>query len=235
MQRHAKVLAIIRDEGWAWPVANSPYLLTLKNSIPNSLCPFPNQADSVIWTPASGVFTTSFSWHTLRLSRPRFDWCRLVWFSSMVPKTSFFLWLAVRERLGTQDRLRHPIPDILCLLCSVVQENHDHLFFGCPSTFQIWSSVCDHGGFLVSRLPWRDLITWASAEWAGSSLAKLICWLCLTSKVYFIWSESNRRFHNSGYARLEEVVVGVVSMVRGKLSTLRGIEDVLENRLLQER
>ena len=136
MQRHAKVLAIIRDEGWAWPVANSPYLLTLKNSIPNSLCPFPNQANSVIWTPASGVFTTSSAWHTLRLSRPRVDWCRLVWFSGMVPKTSFFLWLAVRERLGTQDRLRHPIPDILCLLCSVVQENHDHLSLDAPLLFK---------------------------------------------------------------------------------------------------
>ena len=51
LPRHARVSSIIRNGEWMWPVVNSPDLLILKESIPNSLRPCCEQKDKLIWIP----------------------------------------------------------------------------------------------------------------------------------------------------------------------------------------
>lgn len=41
-----------------------------------------------------------------RNSYPTVSWKDLVWFSNAIPKHSFILWLAIRNRLLTQDRVQ---------------------------------------------------------------------------------------------------------------------------------
>ena len=48
LSRQARVASIISNGQWAWPIANSPDLLVLKQAIPNSWVPHPSQQDEVI-------------------------------------------------------------------------------------------------------------------------------------------------------------------------------------------
>ena len=106
LPRHSMVASIIVDGQWRWPIANSPDLLTLKQAIPSTMVPQPSLSDEVVWSPAgSGKFSTKSAWQALRIRHGRVNWYKLIWFPLAIPKCGFILWLAIRERLGTQDRL----------------------------------------------------------------------------------------------------------------------------------
>ena len=57
--REARVSTIIQNGNWAWPVANSPDLLILKQSIPAALSPRCDHDDSICWRATSSGFSTS--------------------------------------------------------------------------------------------------------------------------------------------------------------------------------
>ncbi|KAL2904352.1 Structure-specific endonuclease subunit slx4 [Bienertia sinuspersici] len=63
----------------------------------------------------------------------RQHWSKVVWCRSSLPKHQFTMWLGVRGRLLTRDRIiRLGFADITtCCFCSEI-ETHSHLFFSCP-------------------------------------------------------------------------------------------------------
>ena len=128
LPRTARVSAIVRDSRWHWPLANSPELITLKEATLGIPPPDSNRKDQIIWSPSSSkTYTTA--WNHLRESRSKVIWYNLIWFSGHLPKAAFFLWLAVKKKLGTQDRIHNQVPGILYLLYGSQLETHDHLFF----------------------------------------------------------------------------------------------------------
>ena len=52
----------------------------------------------------------------------------------------FFLWLAINQKLNTQDKVAvwNKVDDLKCPLCSSVMDNHNHLFFDCDYSFKVW-------------------------------------------------------------------------------------------------
>ena len=136
LARQTRVATIISDGQWVWPIANSPNLLILKQAIPNSMVPQPSISDMVIWSPSgSGKFTTKTAWHALRVRHSLVTWDKLIWFHYAIPT------LAIRERLGTLDRLYTISTNGTYLLCNNQAETHDHLFFKCAFTKEIWGAL----------------------------------------------------------------------------------------------
>ena len=132
LRRDAKVSSIIRAGSWAWLVENSTGLITLKKSIPTQIIPHPDKEDCIVWTMhLGGYFSISSAWKAFRVHRPLVEWASIVWFSGSLPKASFILWLAIRGRLSTQDRLFNISPAACCSLCGDNLEDHNHLFFTC--------------------------------------------------------------------------------------------------------
>ena len=119
----------------------------------------------------------------------------IVWFLGNIHKASFILWLAVKEKLGTHDRLQNLPSGTRCLLCNSQMESHDHLFFGCQYTQQTWSQISRKGDFITPHIPWRNLVSWLSQNWKGKSLRENSFKLCLSVIIYHLWRERNRRFH----------------------------------------
>ncbi|XP_013617871.1 PREDICTED: uncharacterized protein LOC106324453 [Brassica oleracea var. oleracea] len=58
-----------------------------------------------------------------------------------VPRFSFILWLAVKNRLSTGDRMRVWGIQQGCVLCGERDETRDHLFFACPYSFTVWDKL----------------------------------------------------------------------------------------------
>ena len=169
LPRDARVATIIRDGQWHWPVANSIELLTLKEAIPQSMIPNLSRRDNIRWTPSStGAFSVKSSWIAIRFHRPQVHWHKLVWYPQNIPRASFILWLAIRQRLGTQDRLPN-ISNPSCLFCGTQMDNHDHLFL------------------LVQYLGKFGLIYYPNAKLIGS--------LFHGPTPFTIWPPNGRRIH----------------------------------------
>lgn len=67
-----------------------------------------HRKDKILWRSCNGKktrFKSSTVWNDFRVAHPRVEWCNIVWFSNSIPKHSFILWLAVRGKLLTQDRM----------------------------------------------------------------------------------------------------------------------------------
>ena len=106
--------------------------------------PSPSVEDRWVWVPGShdSFFITS-AWETIRPHSSRVGWSGLLWGGGNIPKHSFCAWLAIRDRLGTRDRLSRwdrSIP-LSRLLCGGNYESRDHLFFSCHFGWEVWSRI----------------------------------------------------------------------------------------------
>nr|ACF87105.1 unknown [Zea mays] len=98
-------------------------------------------------------------------------WKRL-WKSWAPPKCKFFLWLAIRNKCWTSDRLEmrgldHPVS---CLFCDQEQETIQHILCSCVFARQFWHSILF--GLNVGNLsPSRDEISFA--DWWRKTSKKI--------------------------------------------------------------
>ena len=224
LPRNATVATIINGNRWQWPAVNSTELLVLKEAtLQLSFTPCGTQ-DKIHWLPTTlGLFTIRTAWEHIRQSKAPVPWKHIVWFSGNLPKASFILWLAVKRRLGTQDRL-HPLqPGTTCLMCNLQLETHDHLFFECPYSQQLWHTISLRGTFFTPSIPWGQLIPWLSSNWKGNSLQMKTNLLFLSITVYHLWRERNNRFHVHTSTSVQDLGSLIVQDVRLKLSTYWGV------------
>lgn len=66
-------------------------------------------SDVVVWRHSKDTYKTFFSsartWDQIRVKKATVFWSKNVWFSHTVPRFSFIVWLAVKNRLSIGDRM----------------------------------------------------------------------------------------------------------------------------------
>lgn len=75
---------------------------------------------------------------------------KVVQYKHSIPRWSIIQWMALLGRLATKDRLHKwgGLTSDQCVLCFAAEETHDHLFFQCPFSTQLWRSIQrGHGAF----------------------------------------------------------------------------------------
>ena len=137
---NAKLSSVILDKALNWSYVRCDDLVTI-------LCNLSwiaiGECDKAVWIPSkSGTFCASSAWDQIRLRRLTIDWWKIVW-SKGIPRHAFITWLALRDRLSTNERIVSwgISCDILCVLCRTSIENGDHIFFECPFFQRIWSII----------------------------------------------------------------------------------------------
>jgi hypothetical protein len=118
------------------------------------------------------------------------------------PKTKHHAWLALQNRLWTDDRLqKRGWPNyVLCPFCKQTTESTDHLFVNCRFTVRIWEHIKEwlglHG---ISPRQWAGLNIkewWSLLAEGATPHRKALASLTLLT-VLEIWNEHNTRvFHN---------------------------------------
>lgn len=139
-------------------------------------------------------FSASATWELIRTRRPTVPWSKLVWFAQGVPRYTFITWLAVRDRLSTDSKMRAWGQVQCCLLCGEPDKTHDHLFFSCPCTYTLWLQVI---GSLLQPGPspdWNEILARIMADSVGL-LASILLRLAFQLSIYYIWKERNGRRH----------------------------------------
>ncbi|GJR14466.1 RNA-directed DNA polymerase, eukaryota, reverse transcriptase zinc-binding domain protein [Tanacetum coccineum] len=137
--------------------------------------------------------------NSLRLRADVIDWYHVVWFPHCIPRHAIHLWLVIKEKLKTQDRLRQwdvgPSIDLnllKCPLCDMVTDSHSHLFFECSFASQVWFQV--RVSTSMSSIPPRfvDVLAFLIQS-KGSSVSNVISRLVLAAMTYCLWNERNSR------------------------------------------
>lgn len=123
------------------------------------------EEDITLWKQVEDKYAKQFStkktWLHMRQSQLEYYWSKGVWFPHSTPKYSFLVWVAMKNRLQTCDRMHqwNNTIDVTCVLCKEAQETCQHLFFGCQYSGEIWKEMV--GGILKGDFTtdWGELIS----------------------------------------------------------------------------
>ncbi|GJW91199.1 hypothetical protein Tco_0168752 [Tanacetum coccineum] len=222
----SKVVDIIFDGTLSWPQelgSKYPNLLSIQSPRVSY-----GVHDKLEWRFRSGSikpFTVNSVWHSIRPRGVKVVWADVVWFSKCIPKYAFNLWLVIKGKLKTQDKLRSwDVSNSLttkCSLCDSQPDSHEHLFFDCSFSRQVWCHMRDVAG--MSHVPpsleliLDYIIPIAKRRASRSVISKLI----LASSTYFIWQERNEHLFKSHKRTVAQVIECIMSAVRLKLVSCR--------------
>nr|XP_043627984.1 uncharacterized protein LOC122599522 [Erigeron canadensis] len=225
----AKVADICRNGEWVWPNAwYVKYPSLMNEHVPHL---DQNKNDEVIWIDNAKVeqpYTTTIAWNSIRCNEQKVAWMDFVWSPHNIPRHSFHLWLIMRRKLLTQDRIikwasarRNNMNMMCCALCKANYDSHNHLLFESPFSTQVWLKVRDMGG-LQHLPPLLDVIMdWMNLRAKSRLIANVVGRLLVASTAYFLWQERNNRMFND-QARPPDLFCEVItSTVRLKLMTFK--------------
>ena len=130
----------------------------------------------------------------------------------------------MRRRLRTQDRLRPNDPSIgtlLCPLCNTQPDSHDHLFFECVYSFQVWDSLKVFAGLTDIPSSLENVVHHLAPMASSRSVRSVVSKLLLAATSYFIWQERNNRIFKQQRRSESQVIDVIKATVRLKLLTCR--------------
>ncbi|KAJ6287991.1 hypothetical protein OIU78_026695 [Salix suchowensis] len=177
---------------------------------------------------ASGVCTIQSAWEQARVRRPQNGGMKLIWHKWHIPRHSFVLWLASRGRLRTMDRLHNQqLPQAPCMLCHSHVEDHNHLFFRCSYSAEVWDLICHKANIQWPSISWG--LAWDRAvQNQATSQHSRILGMVLAATIYHLWQERNRRMHNQHYGSPKKMVEEIIAQMRTRLATFSERGELME-------
>ncbi|XP_074289275.1 uncharacterized protein LOC141614429 [Silene latifolia] len=167
-----------------------------------------------------GQYTIKQGYNFIRPDIEKVRWAALVTVRWMLPRHRFCMWLIAQERLLTQDRLKKMqiIPDNLCFLCGLGEEDHEHLFFRCEYSRKCRDLVHRWCPFQV---PAEHCCDWW-VKWRSRCLArKKVIAVVLAALMNNIWWCRNKCRVDMILFRPESLVRQIHNEVRLRLNSIR--------------
>ncbi|GJX42038.1 putative RNA-directed DNA polymerase, eukaryota, reverse transcriptase zinc-binding domain protein [Tanacetum coccineum] len=231
---------LISDGVWRWPLdwlSRFPFLAQLH--VPVLL---DDMDDVILWRDRDGVlrpFSVACVWDTIRSRADMVYWYNVVWFSHCIPRHAIHMWLVIQQKLKTQDRLRQwdvgPSIDLnllKCPLCDLVPDSHDHLFFECSFSSQVWSKVRVLCGMDAIPPHLSDVVAFIVPLSKGKTVVSIISRIVVAATSYYIWLERNGRLFKKKTSTPGQIVDVIFSTVRLKLVTFKFKKMSTKSRLL---
>ena len=178
---------------------------------------------STVLQQIQGEFKVHLAWRIIREKNPKVYWHRLIWYTKYVPKHSLIAWMVILNKLPTKEKLVNwglHLQDDLCPLCQLSQESRNHLFFCCPFTKEVWSRVLALNGIHRTPQDWDTELRWCVSNFKGNSFLALLCRLCWSSTLYFIWHERNRRVHGESPQNPSQVLLQIARVIQNRSYTV---------------
>ncbi|GJZ37317.1 RNA-directed DNA polymerase, eukaryota, reverse transcriptase zinc-binding domain protein [Tanacetum coccineum] len=221
---NAKVADLICENNWIWPIEWSE-LFSEVIDVPVPVLSS-DSVDKALWFNKKNEevqFSVKEAWKVLRIDGPEVMWHKHVWFSQCIPRHAFILWMALKGRLKTQDRISRWIgaDNMVCPFCKSCKDSHSHLFFQCGFAQGVWDRLK-----LMCRLEdlsyvWAEIVSGISVRKANNTLWSIIQRLVFGAAVYFIWQERNFRLFRSVERPADKVFDIIVDTVRLRLLGLK--------------
>ncbi|XP_022014997.1 uncharacterized protein LOC110914516 [Helianthus annuus] len=210
---------------WRWPQAwldLFPVLISIQTPqlVGDAL-------DRLAWKNLDGKFIDFESaqvWNTIRTRDTQVTWANMVWFSQCVPRHSFHMWLVLRNKLKTQDRLAvweagsaTNLNLMCCPLCKHDRDSRNYLFFQCAFANQVWTNVKCTVNLESVDNTWQSLMVWVDQHSNSKKTDAIVCKLVVAVATYYIWQERNSRLFSSNQLTVVQVAEKIKSVVRLQL------------------
>nr|XP_043619787.1 uncharacterized protein LOC122591591 [Erigeron canadensis] len=183
---------------WKWPIAWYDLFPVLINLPPPTINVYKD--DTLVSRDISGNennFSSLIVWETIRWRQDEVSWVHLVWFAHSIPGHAFHLWLIMRRKLKTHDRLKQwdvggpvNLNLLCCSLCYRGPDSHEH-FFECLYSEQVWNMFKPLACMDNVSCRWNDIIEWMKPYARSISAKRIIGKITLAAVAYFIWQERN--------------------------------------------
>lgn len=131
----ASISSTLLDSGtWKW-IASSKDVALQHLEIDLSV-----ETNDQIWRWDGASFcTAAVIRSSLRANQPVYPLYKLIWSPIGAPKMSVCTIRALHNRLPTADRIYDT--QVNCYLCNTEPETIQHIYFKCPYSYHIWSSI----------------------------------------------------------------------------------------------
>ncbi|GJX97140.1 RNA-directed DNA polymerase, eukaryota, reverse transcriptase zinc-binding domain protein [Tanacetum coccineum] len=214
------VADLIDTNGWQWP-AKWKEKYRFLNNIP--IPQLTSNPDTSVWISndgKEGKFSTNRMWKDVRRMNNKVEWNDIVWHSNCIPRHNFVLWMAIQNKICTQDKLAkwYPNNTYCCSLCKKEGDTHDHLFLNCDYAMELWEKVKDKAKMCGFATNWKDIVIEISKWKSKRSVWGTIRKLCFAAAVYYLWQERNRRTFSN--------------VERSSAELLKILEEEVRNRML---
>ncbi|XP_022007435.1 uncharacterized protein LOC110906640 [Helianthus annuus] len=235
------VANIYSNGSWAWPLAWRDLFPVLIQLDQVQLTPM--KQDRLLWRDGSEVmeFSSSCVWHSFRHTAPEVNWCRIVWFAQSIPRHGFLMWLVLKGKLLTQDKIlkwdlsrRKNMNMMCCMLCYQNYDSHPHLFFECKYSAQVWYTIRNKVNMGDVSPKWQEIVEWLLARARSKSARNYIAKILVAAAVYFIWQERNTRTFMNQLRPPEKLSEIILNTVRYKLMGAKLRDTSSVRRLLEE-
>ncbi|KAL4309116.1 hypothetical protein GQ457_01G028970 [Hibiscus cannabinus] len=136
-----------------------------------------------------------------------------------VPKHAIIAWMAVLDRLLTNDRLVRMGMEVVdkCWLCGGHSETRNHNFSECGFSRGIWRAILRLCCVTREVTDWDGELGWAVRMLNGKSLIVIILKLAWSAFVYSMWLERNARLFRGRNKSVDKLIFSVKEIVRIKL------------------
>lgn len=223
--RNARVGDAVRNSSWSIRGQRNRFFHDLYDRIQAQRVPLDTLgSDTVLWKHGDDDYKPCFSsaktWNQIRTRKDTVLWSKGVWFSQAVPRFSFIVWLAVRNRLSTGDRMREWGIQQGCVLCGERDETRDHIFFACPYYFTVWDKLTNRLSGARTDPDWMTTLQFVS----GNSLPimdRILLRMVFQTTIYHLWKERNERRHHKGFRTVEQTVRLIDKAIRNRITSLR--------------
>lgn len=182
--------------------------------------------DHSLWRLKEDSFKSKFSskhtWHQIREINLTCEWYKGVWFPFSTPRYSFLTWLAFHDRLATGDKLRNwdAGARISCVFCGESLETRDHLFFSCPYSSQVWSSLTRgilHNHYTTSLCLDSSHLVYTFQPKLHTFTLRYVFQISIHS----LWREHNGRRHGNSPIPSTKLVRIIDKNIRNRFNTVR--------------
>ncbi|GKB53018.1 RNA-directed DNA polymerase, eukaryota, reverse transcriptase zinc-binding domain protein, partial [Tanacetum coccineum] len=189
----------IWPEGW---IDKFPSLQNLQNVRLDA-----QTKDIIKWRKKDGSlcnFSVNHTYRELLRNDDDAEWWKIIWFSLNIPKHAFIVWLAVQNKLTTQDKIKQwgSYDVMCCALCRRDLDSHSYLFF-----------ECDYSK--------NGIVADMSRKFNGNSINSIVRRLCFAASVYLVWQERNSRIFRDEARSAEELFKILIDVVRMRLLSLK--------------
>ncbi|KAL0290257.1 UNVERIFIED_CONTAM: hypothetical protein Scaly_2678100 [Sesamum calycinum] len=171
------------------------------------------------WTDNKGL-VTSKAYEYFRPKLPRQPWKASIWKAFIPPKYSFILWLGLRERMATRDRLAFLHEDPSCSMCINSKESAKHLFFECSFSSYVWSYIRQWFGITRRMSTLLSAVKWLKKGKTGSSVQNKARHLALACMVYSLWRHRNEIIFEGKASNPDGLVISIKITVYRLILTL---------------
>lgn len=234
VNRTATLAELWENGSWILPQARLDRQLQVITSL--STLVLNDYGDEYEWWPGNqrmDSYKTGAIYNLIRPTAPVVPWHAQVWFSGGIPKHMFLVWLMVRNRCPTRDRIPSwGLPtDPRCLYCNVDNESIEHCYFQCPFCWDVWNPIAAKCGFTSSR-HWNIILLQIKLH-GSTKVQKTLLLLCWQATLYILWTERNQRLHSARFSSADHLVAQIKQIVKNRISSLRVQRPKFASSLLQ--